>query len=246
MPLICRPPAAHSAVIARVRFRRPPFAAVYGGDRGPGEIGLHRTDVDDLARPAGQLIPGDLPPDQEGAGQIRGQHAVPVVQADVEQRLPVLQPGVVHQDLDRADSGFDGCDSVLHLVGIGDVERDGVRPCLAELGRQCGAGAVQSLGVHTVEHDAGAGPASPVAMARPMPRLDPVISAIRPDRSKAVSGISETHSWSGLSTGGQRLRTGLDSVPIPPSVIVALITGFDRGEGAGRAGQHDVAGPERR
>ncbi len=71
-------------------------------------------------------------------------HPVPVVQAHLEQRLPMLQTGVVDQDLDRADTGFDGIDTLPHLVLIGDVKGLRENRFLAELARPAAIGSVRA------------------------------------------------------------------------------------------------------
>ena len=52
-----------------------------------------------LPDPRDELVPRDLATDEKRTGQIDPQYPVPVVQAHLEQRLSVLQPGIVHQHL---------------------------------------------------------------------------------------------------------------------------------------------------
>ena len=68
---------------------------------------------------------GHVASDEEGAGEVGGDDAVPVGEADIQQRLSVLRTGVVDEDLDRPDFGFDGGDAGPDLVLVGDVERAG-------------------------------------------------------------------------------------------------------------------------
>ena len=84
-------------------------------------------------------MPGDLATDEEGAGEVGGDDPVPVGQADVEQWLSALQTGVVDEDFDRPDLGFDTVDTGADLALVGDVEGAGRDDVLdpGRRGRRC-------------------------------------------------------------------------------------------------------------
>ena len=97
------------------------------GDGGPGEVGLDRADVDDLAASARESCGGRLPgpPGTRWSGPWRG--PVPVGDVQVQHGHPVLDAGVVHQDVQRADVFLDPGDAAFGSVVVRDVEGAAVR-----------------------------------------------------------------------------------------------------------------------
>ena len=138
-----------------------------------------------LPRPRGNHVPGRLPPHEEGAGQVRGDHPLPVRDVEVEHRHAVLDAGVVHQDLQRPDVFLDPGDAPGGLGVAGDVEGAAVHPARRVVRGHRGLGGLEPLGVDAVEHHGGAGVGQARARALPIPRLEPVTSAVRPVRSKS-------------------------------------------------------------
>ena len=67
-------------------------------------------------------LAGDRLRDEEGSGDVHGQEPVPGVAREVDECRPVLDAGVVDEDLDRTDATFELVDGLVNLVAVGDVE----------------------------------------------------------------------------------------------------------------------------
>ena len=129
--------------------------------------------------------------------------------------------------------------TVVHLVGVGDVESARRTPCLAEpLAQLCRGCARVASWLTPLSTTRGAGPGQPGgdgqadAPARPGDEC-------RSGRSGRTA-CRRLRASSGASSAAHRVGQGADSAERD----LAVVAGFDRGEGAGRAGEHDVAGAE--
>ena len=112
-------------------------AALAGGvGRGPGprDLRLQRGDVDDLAAAALDHPAGGGAADQEGAGEVRLDDAVPLGLGELEQRRAVLDAGVVDEDVERAELRLHRRDAGLGRLAVGDVERHVVHAAAGLLG----------------------------------------------------------------------------------------------------------------
>ena len=69
----------------------------------------------------------------------------------------VLDAGVVHQDLDRADVVLDPARCRRRPVVVGDVEGDAVDPARRESAAMAASASFSRSGLHPVEHHRGAG-----------------------------------------------------------------------------------------
>ena len=146
-----------------------------------------RGDVDDAAAP-GRGHPGPSHhPEPERALEVHALDLVVVLLGDRGQvRVPRGHPGVVHQHVAAAEFLVDGVDQPVAVGPAGGVElgRDRRAPgARADLPGGFRAAGQLAAGDHHVRRRP---PPSPAAMARPMPRLPPVITATRP--SSPVTG----------------------------------------------------------
>ena len=126
---------------------------------------MHRADADDLAGGAGHLglhaaaleLAHRLARAEELAGQIDGDHLVPLRQRHLFERRVLLQPGVVDEDVDGAELPSHPVEHLPHVVLVGDIAAVGVALAAAAalhlLDHRLGVGGPADV----VDHHVGAG-----------------------------------------------------------------------------------------
>jgi hypothetical protein len=87
------------------------FGRAVWRDTGPGELALHRSDIDDLAAASRYHAPGNPLTDEECARQVGRHQVVPVLETELDERFPTLEAGVVDEDVRGAPVVFDGGDT---------------------------------------------------------------------------------------------------------------------------------------
>ncbi|MGY3073984.1 hypothetical protein ACVWZZ_000355 [Bradyrhizobium sp. LM6.10] len=98
---------------------------------------------------------GRLAADHEGAGEVGLDHLAPLVGGELHERLAVLDPGIVDDDVDRnalSVEAVEGCDD-CGLVG--DIESGAFG--LVAGGAKFGGGLLHALGIDAVDDDPGTG-----------------------------------------------------------------------------------------
>ena len=138
-----------------------------------------------------------LAADHEGAGEVGLDHLAPFVGGELDQRLAVLDAGIVDENVDRDALAVEALEGRDDRGLVGDVERGARRPDVRRRETRPTACSTR-LGSTPLTMILAPALASPSAMARPSPREEPVTSAVRPERSKRAVLISEIlRRWSG-------------------------------------------------
>jgi len=106
-----------------------PLGRGVGRDGWARELALHRGDIDDLATPPRNHPSRHGLAHEERTGDIRFEQLTPAFDGEILERRPELHPGIVDQDVDRADFGLDLLDRAFrrHLLGHVEGETGGAR-----------------------------------------------------------------------------------------------------------------------
>ena len=150
---------------------QPALGGAVGGDPFARRLAHHRADVDDLAAAALDHPRRDRARDEERARQVDVEHALPLVERPLLERLAPRHAGVVDQHVDRPELRDTCGDRLL----VGDVERRGDRA--AESPRRPSPTASAERPLTATRAPASA---SACANASPRPRVEPVTSAVLP------------------------------------------------------------------
>src|SRR3954462_10448277 len=110
----------------------------------------HRGDVDDPPPPALHHPPDHLFAEREGAGQVGAQHPLPVVEGHASEQVVGGDAGVVDQDVDLPEVGWQALQPLAEGLGLGDVERQ--RPGAAPAGVDVGGERLELLLVARRHH----------------------------------------------------------------------------------------------
>ena len=188
---------------------------------GPGEHGVLRRDVDDVA--AEPLLDERLRGGLRHEERALGHHVVlqvPVLLGGLQQRLRERQPGVVDDEVDAAEREQRRVDRGLHAIGVGDVRGDAdgdIRPT------EFGCGRLRLREVEVGDNDARAlsGEAGRDRLADPGCRS-------RDERDAALVGL-------GL---GHPLQLGLFERPVLDAELLGIRDGGVGRDPLGAA--HDV------
>lgn len=157
---------------------------------GRPEVHQRAEEVDDRSAVALRHVREDVLDRQEQPPEVHVDDAVEFLPLDVEEGFARPVGGVVHQHVDRAEFPADRLDHRLDVVRVSEVaERDGgvAAGRLDPPGRLLAASA--SLRAETPTSAPSS--ASYTAVARPMFRLAPVTSAVRP--SKSMPPVAPVH-----------------------------------------------------
>ncbi len=119
--------------------------------------------------PGGDHVPGRFPAHKEGAGEIGGNHTLPVLHIKVQHGNTVLDSGIVHQDVKRTHVLLHPGHSFSGGRGVGDVEGQVVDPSLRVVSSHGLPGCFQPFGIDAIEHHGAPASASPLARALPIP-----------------------------------------------------------------------------
>jgi hypothetical protein len=112
---------------------------------------LHRADVDDAASPTRDHVLRHGLADKEHAVQIGLHDVLPIAVGKLMQRATALNPGVVDQDVQRANAAFYSVHLGFDLVGIGHIKSTFVHREAFRAQHLRGGG--QGLGIAPVEYD---------------------------------------------------------------------------------------------
>jgi hypothetical protein len=182
----------------------PPFAAVYAPTAARAASLVSEPNVDDLSASAtGDHALRHLLADNESAREICVDHALPVIECQFHQWLAKLDSRVVDQDVDVHVLAVPLGEGLGNGSFIRDIECAPFHPQLLRLERGDRLGDCIRAG--TIENHLGTRGRQPSASAKPMPRADPVIRAVRPFRSKDQIMISC------CSPSGSMVKSGVSS-----------------------------------
>jgi hypothetical protein len=122
---------------------------------------------------------------QEGAIEDHAQHAVPIGQSHLAERLFRPAGGIVDQDVEAPKARDGGGDQALDGGLIADIGQDRQR-LATERGDLASNGIDRALIAPAIDPTAAPAAASTKAMARPILRPAPVTSATRPRNSPST------------------------------------------------------------
>ena len=124
-------------------------------------LGARRRDVDDAPPARLDHVGHDGLAAVERAREVDGEHPVPSVGVDREERIEALEPGVVHEDRRVTDSTAHLLDTGIDLRPVGDV--DGHADGGATGGRDLGRRLLSRAAVPVEDGDSGALESQPLA-----------------------------------------------------------------------------------
>lgn len=135
------------------------------------DVAVDRADVDDAAAALPQHDrAGGLAAD-ERAGQVHADNPIPLLQAQLLGRLGDVDPGVVHEHIERARRLERQVAQRLHLLRVGDVAagRDGRAAALSIVARMSSSATsvISQVGLVAKPHHSGAGSAAFTKVADP-------------------------------------------------------------------------------
>src|SRR6185437_1111188 len=113
------------------------------------------TNIDDLAAATRDHPPRHSLPDGEDRSDVGPHDLLKLFSRKIFERGAELHAGIVDEDIDRPELGFDIADPVGDALGIGDVEGYGLH--IRPFAGQALSRPAQRLGVAAVEDDRGAG-----------------------------------------------------------------------------------------
>jgi len=120
------PRVATSLARAFVRPMTPALAVEYGHEGRIALLARNGRDINDASAPGGEHHADGGPADQEHAGEVAGDHLVPVLVSQLPDRVRATRdPGVVDHDVETAPRGDHALHRALHVLGACHVGDEG-------------------------------------------------------------------------------------------------------------------------
>src|SRR5262249_28281172 len=142
--------------------------------------------------------------DKKSAGEVRVDDATPFLCCEFEHGLAQLDACIVHENIDEHGLGIEAREggSDLALGGYVESRREDTRTRAPHRFTGIGKAAERRRSSMPLRIIFAPASARPSAMARPRPREDPVMSAVRPLKSKSFVDIRSNLGARGSRGGG--------------------------------------------